>query len=74
MKKENKSPFVTQIDLNLAKKMAKDLREQDFEMTHPAHTLFSAKKKGVVCTLYESGKLVVQGGEIASFIEFYLEP
>src|SRR5262249_23921255 len=28
----------------------------------------------VSCTLYESGKLMVQGKEMTPFIEFYLEP
>jgi ribonuclease HIII len=79
MKKENplsrsSGPFVTAIDVKLADKMIKDLREQGFEITTPIHTLFSAKKPGIVCTLYESGKLVVQGKEMGPFIEFYLEP
>ena len=50
------------------------LKEQGFEITVPAYTHFSAKKKGVSCTLYQSGKLTVQGKEMGPFIEFYLEP
>lgn len=68
------SPFVTTIDLHLASKLLQDLKQQDFEITTPAYTKFSAQKKGVTCILYESGKLVVQGKESATFIEFYLEP
>lgn len=68
------SPFVAQIDLKLADKLLNDLKHQGFEISNPAHTKFSAKKKGVTCTLYLSGKLVVQGKESSSFIEFYLEP
>ncbi len=36
--------------------------------------IFSAKKKGISCTLYESGTLTVQGKEMGPFMEFYLEP
>lgn len=66
--------FVTTIDLSLADKLKQGLIDQGFELTQPAHTCFSAKKKGVSCTLYTSGKLMVQGKEMATFIEFYLEP
>lgn len=66
--------FVANIDLKLAEKLASDLRVQDFELSKPPYTLFSGKKKGVSCTLYESGKLVVQGKDKDEFIEFYLEP
>ena len=66
--------FSKKIDLALAPKMERDLREQGFELTQPPHTLFSAKKPGVSCTLYSSGALVVQGKESPAFIEFYLEP
>jgi ribonuclease HIII len=66
--------FVTNIDLKLADKLKKDLESQGFEFSTPAYTLFSAKKKGVSCTLYQSGKLMVQGKEMSEFMEFYLEP
>jgi len=66
--------FSTTIDLKLKDKLQADLREQEFEFSHPPYTLFSAKKKGISCTLYESGKLVVQGKDKGPFIEFYLEP
>ncbi len=66
--------FTTQIDLKIAPKLEADLKEQGFEITKPPYTVFSAKKKGISCTLYESGKLVVQGKEMDPFIEFYLEP
>lgn len=68
------APFVAQIDLKLADKLTQDLQGQGFELSTPAHTIFSAKKKGITCTLYQSGKLVVQGKESPAFIEFYLEP
>jgi ribonuclease HIII len=66
--------FTTKIDLKLSTKLQEDLKEQGFELTKPPYTLFSAKKKGISCTLYESGTLTVQGKEMGSFMEFYLEP
>lgn len=68
------SVFTAKIAPELAAKLQEDLESQGFEITRPVHTLFSAKKKGVICTLYESGSLVVQGKEMDEFIEFYLEP
>lgn len=68
------SSFVTQIDLNLADKIKRDLTTQGFSLSQPTYTVFQGKKKGVVCTLYTSGKLMVQGQEMKQFIEFYLEP
>ncbi len=66
--------YVIQFDLALTEKLQQGLKEQGFELTQPPHSLFQGKKKGVVCTLYTSGKLVVQGGQMKEFIEFYLEP
>lgn len=68
------SPYVATVDLQMADRFQRDLQERGFEITTPLYTRFSAKKKGLTCTLYESGKLVVQGKESAEFIEFYLEP
>jgi len=62
------------IDVGLAEKLEELLIEQGFEISHPAHSLISGKKKGVSCTLYESGKLMVQGKEMDEFVEYYLEP
>lgn len=69
-----RQPFVASIDLKWADKLLQELQQRDFEITTPPHTRFSAKKKGLTCTLYASGKLVVQGKDSAEFIEFYLEP
>jgi ribonuclease HIII len=66
--------FVTTIDLALTDKLRGDLLEQGFDLSTPQYTLFSAKKKGISCTLYESGKLTVQGKDKDEFITFYLEP
>jgi len=68
------SCFVAEIDLALADKLRNDLLDQGFQMTTPPHTIFSAQKKGVSCTLYSSGKLTVQGKDKDHFITFYLEP
>lgn len=68
------SCFTAKISLDLAEKMLNDLKEQDFAISKPPYTVFAAKKKGISCTLYESGNLVVQGSDMAPFIEFYLEP
>ncbi|MBB63605.1 MAG: ribonuclease HIII [Waddliaceae bacterium] len=74
MSKKNTGPFVSQISLDLAEQLKIDLKEQGFELKKPDYTVFAARKKGVSCTLYESGKLVVQGKDKDEFIEFYLEP
>ncbi len=66
--------FSTKIDIKLADKLIKDLKEQGFLIDKIKYTIFRAKKQHLVCTLYDSGKLVVQGKEKDSFIEFYLEP
>lgn len=66
--------FVTTLDPTQESVLRTVLQEQGFEFSQPAHTFFSAKKKGVQCTFYRSGKLVVQGKEIGPFIEFCLEP
>jgi ribonuclease HIII len=66
--------FVTVIDLSLADKLLQGLKNQGFELSTPPHTIFSGKKKGISCTLYQSGKLTVQGKDKNEFIQFYLEP
>ncbi|MGE0197847.1 MAG: ribonuclease HIII [Simkaniaceae bacterium] len=66
--------FIAKIDLSFASKLKTDLAEQGFELSQPAYTVFQAKKKGISCTLYESGKLMVQGKEKDEFITYYLEP
>jgi ribonuclease HIII len=66
--------FTTKIDISLADKFKNDLIEQGFNISTPPYTLFSAKKNGVICSLYTSGSLVVQGKDKDEFIEFYLEP
>ncbi|HEY4255394.1 MAG TPA: ribonuclease HIII [Chlamydiales bacterium] len=71
---QKSSCFSVTINLALTDKLKEDLAAQEFEFSHPPYTIFSAKKKGISCTLYESGKLTVQGKEMGPFLEFYLEP
>jgi ribonuclease HIII len=66
--------YVTSVDITLAGKIKDDLEAQGFILSTPIYTLFCAKKQGVSCTLYQTGKLTVQGKEMRAFIEFYLEP
>lgn len=66
--------FVKKIDVALADKLRADLIDQGFEISTPPHTIFSGKTRGVSCTLYTSGKLLVQGKDMQDFIAFYLEP
>lgn len=70
----NSACFTASIDLSLGDKLKEDLPQQGFTLSQPPYTIFAAKKPGISCTLYESGKLVVQGKEMGPFIEFYLEP
>lgn len=74
MAAEKPACFVATVNPELVEKLRNDLIEQGFKLTAPPHTVFSAQKKGISCTLYISGKLTVQGKEMAEFITFYLEP
>lgn len=70
-----RTSFVTTIDVHLADKILNDLITQGFEAgIVPPYAIFSLKKKNLSCTLYKSGKLMVQGRELENFVEFYLEP
>lgn len=66
--------YVITLDLSLSGKLLQGLKDQEFEISTPLHTLFSGKKSGISCTLYKSGKLMVQGKNKDEFIEFFLEP
>lgn len=66
--------FSTKIDIALADFLHKELASQGFAFSKPPYTLFSARKKGVSCTLYSSGALTVQGSEMKEFMEFFIEP
>lgn len=66
--------YVVQLNLDLTEKLREGLLSQGFTLSHPPYTFFQGKKGAISCTLYTSGKLVVQGKESKEFIEFYLEP
>lgn len=66
--------FVAVVDLSLKDKLESDLIEKGFQLSTAPYAFFSAKKSGISCTLYQSGKLSVQGKDKNEFIEFYLEP
>ncbi len=66
--------FVTQLAPELSQRLKEDLVNQGFTLSTPPHTLFLAKKKELTCTLYTSGKLVIQGKKAAEFVTYYLEP
>jgi ribonuclease HIII len=68
------SPYVAELSLALSDQLLRHLKEQGYEILKPPHTLFQGKKKGVICTLYLSGKLVIQGKDAQALIEFFIEP
>ena len=74
MKAKPTQCFVAVIDIKLADRLKEDLLSQGFELSKPLHTLFQAKKNGISLTLYQSGKLTVQGKDKHDFISYYLEP
>lgn len=67
-------PYVAQLSKEQIKKLQYGLKERDFEFSTPEYTTFQARKEGISCTLYTSGKLVVQGKQASDFIEYFLEP
>lgn len=70
----NSSSLVITLNAKQQETLHHYVKEMGFDLSSPPHTLFCAKKKGLTCTLYLSGKLVIQGKESKDFIEFYLEP
>jgi ribonuclease HIII len=66
--------FTTTIDLSLKEKLKNDLLDQGFTLSDAPYAVFSAKKQGISCNLYLSGKLTVQGKGKEEFIAYYLEP
>ncbi len=62
------------IDKAIGKKLKSDMESQGFELSRPDYTVFSGRKGKLVVTLWESGKLTVQGKGMEEWIPFYLEP
>ncbi len=65
---------VFQLSSEQGQTLLAELQERGFAIDQEGAWDFRAKKPGLCCTLYSSGKLLVQGKESASFIEFYLAP
>ncbi len=68
------SPFVANLTASQAALLKERLLDKGFELKKPPYTLFQAVGEGVSCTVYLSGKVVVQGKASKEFIEFFLEP
>ncbi|ANH78231.1 ribonuclease HIII [Candidatus Chlamydia sanziniae] len=68
------TPFVTTLTLSSQVLLKEKLEEKGFNFSQPQNTVFQARSSLVTCTLYTSGKLVVQGKGSQEFIEFFLEP
>lgn len=66
--------FVATINLALVDKLKNDLSLKGFVFSTIPYALFNAKTKGISLTLYESGKLVIQGKDKDDFILYYIEP
>lgn len=70
-------PFVTHIPADLYGRFKELLVNREFIFSKPIHTIFQAKSSrppAVCCTLYESGKAMIQGKGAKEFIEFVFEP
>lgn len=65
------SPCVITLSPSEQSTLEQRLRDDDFAFSRPQHTLFNAKKEGVSCTLYASGKCVVQGKNRETFLTTY---
>lgn len=50
------------------------LAEKNFIFSPKPYTLVNARSEGVSVSVYNSGKIVVQGKKTADFVEFVLEP
>lgn len=66
--------FVAEIDPMLGDQIREYLLSQGFVCGNLPYAVFTARKDGVSLTLYESGKLVVQGKDKDALIKYYLEP
>jgi ribonuclease HIII len=67
------STLVLQLSPSRAAAFKERVATEDFEFRPVAHASVSVKGQGVVATLYNSGKLVVQGSDPQSFIERFVE-
>ena len=68
------SPFVSQLSPSLFALLRDKLEKKGFHISIPPHTVFQGRSPSVSCTVYQSGKIVVQGKGTQEFVEFFLEP
>ncbi|AHH22666.1 ribonuclease HIII [Chlamydia muridarum str. Nigg] len=68
------TPFVSQLSPSLFTTLREQLEKKGFVISIPPHTVFQGRSSTVSCTVYQSGKIVVQGKGTQEFVEFFLEP
>lgn len=71
------SPHGTRVlvlDEAAGQRLADDLNRAGYRFRHVANARYQARGEGVVATLYRSGKLVVQGAGLDSWLERHLGP
>lgn len=66
--------FVTKLSPSEGTLLREHLKGTGFEFSSTPYALFTASRPKLRCTLYTSGKLVLQGKGVSEFIEFTLEP
>ena len=65
--------LVVKLERGQQEKLRERLAQEGYDFRSLDHAWFSARGGGVVATLYKSGKLVVQGGEVDLFAARFLE-
>ncbi len=66
--------LVLKLDAAAGAKLSDALTQAGYEFRSVAYARFQARGEGVVATLYDSGKLVMQGREVQMWAERYLGP
>lgn len=64
--------LVLQVGVETGQQLADALNQSGYEFRHVQHARYQARGQGVVATLYESGKLVVQGTAVESWVDRFL--
>lgn len=67
------SSFVSQLSPSLFSILREQLEKKGFTISIPPHTVFQGRSPTVSCTVYQSGKIVVQGKGTQEFVEFFLD-
>ena len=66
--------YSVRIDEAQAERLRRDLETRGFVFRPVPHARFGAMRGKLQVTLYNSGKLLMQGRDTREFVEFYLEP